>query len=506
MTATITVPTGRPQERWGMLRARLAGRAIAPLVGVFATVVSLIGIGTPSYWGDEAASVLAAERPLPVMFGMIGHIDAVHGLYYLFLHVWTGAFGTAEAATRIPSAIGVGLAAAGVVVLARSLFTPAVGVTAGLLFAVIPQVTRMGAETRSYALGMAAVVWLTVWFVSLVRRRSTSRRSWALFAVASAASMYLFLYLAMLLIVHAAWMLLQRPGRAVVRAWAWSLAGALLLGAPIVIAGIAQRGQIAFLGRRDYATPESVFIGQWFQEPVFAAVAWALIVLAPIGVLTMRRAVGERRGLAMVAVWALAPTVLLIIGNALVTPMYNLRYVTFCVPAVAIMMALGLRTLVGLLPARADRAVATAVGVVLVMAVAVPVLVTQRGPFAKDDGSDLRQTAEVVQAHASPGDAVVFDQSVKPSRQSRLAIDLYPTAFTGLDDVALVESYRERPELADLAAPLADLHDELAGHPRVWAVEGSDAAPDVADLEALGYRVERVFPVHRSTVYELVRD
>jgi mannosyltransferase len=37
-------------------------------------------------------------------------------------------------------------------------------------------------------------------------------------------------------------------------------------------------------------------------------------------------------------------------------------------------------------------------------------------------------------------------------------------------------------------------------------VEGSEAAPDVADLEALGYRVERVFPVHRSAVYELVRD
>ncbi|AZH82410.1 hypothetical protein EAO79_05480 [Plantibacter sp. PA-3-X8] len=506
MTATITVPTAPSRRRWDALHALLGGRVAPWVIGLFATLVSLIGIGTPSYWGDEAASVLAAERPLPVMFGMIGHIDAVHGLYYAFLHVWTGAFGTAEAVTRFPSAIGVGLAAAGTVVLARSIFTSAIGITAGLVFAVIPQVTRMGAETRSYALGMAAVVWLTVWFVSLVRRRSTSRRSWALFAIASAASMYLFLYLAMLLLVHATWMVLQRPGRRVMRAWGWSLVGALVLGAPIVIAGIAQREQIAFLGRRDYATPESVLVGQWFQTPAFAVLAWLLIVLAPVGVLVVRRSSRQRRALAMIAVWALAPTALLIIGNTLVTPMYNLRYVTFCVPAVAIMMALGLRTIVELLPKRVDRAVATAVGVALVLALAIPVLAEQRGPFAKDDGSDLRQTAEVVQAHASPGDAVVFDQSVKPSRKSRLAIDLYPQAFAGLDDVALETSYRDRPELWDLAAPLSEIHDRLIGHDTVWVVEGSSTSPNVADLEALGYHVEQRIPVHRSIVFELVRS
>ncbi|HXH33501.1 MAG TPA: glycosyltransferase family 39 protein [Plantibacter sp.] len=516
MTATITAPSARSRLPLQTVLSTVTGRAAAPLVGVLAAIISAVGAGNPSYWGDEAASVLAAQRPIPILIGMLGHIDAVHGLYYLFLHVWVAAFGSAEALVRFPSAIAIGVAAAGTVVLARGLFGRSTGITAGLVFALIPQVTRMGAEARSYAFGMAAAVWLTVWFVALVRRRDTTRRSWVLYAVASAAALYLFLYLGMLLVVHAVWMLGQRPGKAVVRAWILSLLGALVLAAPIMVAAIGQREQIAFLARRDYTTLQSVTVSQWFASPSFAVLAWGLIVLAPIGVLVargahLRSAAAERRGLAMVVTWLVAPTALLIAGNALVTPMYNLRYVAFCTPAVAVMMALGLRTAVRALAGSSraargiDRTVATVIGVIIIAVVAAPSIIEQRGPFGKDGGSDLRQTAEVIEAHASPGDAIVFDQSVKPSRRSRLALDLYPGAFAGLDDVALATSYRDRPALWDRVAPLSELHQQLASHTVVWVIEGSTATPDVTALRALGYEVERSIPVHRSVVFELIK-
>lgn len=517
MTATITVPSAHSRLPLQTALSTVTGRAAAPLVGGIAAIVSAVGAGNPSYWGDEAASVLAAQRPLPILIGMLGHIDAVHGLYYLFLHAWVAAFGSAEAVVRFPSAIAVGAAAAGTVVLARGLFGGSVGITAGLVFALIPQVTRMGAEARSYAFGMAAAVWLTVWFVALVRRRDTTRRSWVLYAVASAAALYLFLYLGMLLVVHAVWMLLQRPNRMVVRAWILSLLGALALAAPILVMAIGQRKQIAFLARRDYATLQSVSVGQWFASPSFAVLAWILIALAPIGVLVargvdVRSAVLERRGLAMIVTWLVAPTAILIIGNALVAPMYNLRYVAFCTPAVAVMMALGLRTVARTLAGssrtarRIDGTVASVVGVLLVAVVAAPSIIEQRGPFGKDGGSDLRQTAQVIETHAAPGDAIVFDQSVKPSRRSRLALDLYPNAFAGLDDVALVTSYRDRPALWDRVAPLSELHRQLSSHTVVWVIEGSTATPDVTALRALGYEVEQSIPVHRSVVFELVKE
>ena len=78
---------------------------MALALGMVAGGVAFIGAGVPSYWGDEAASVMSASRSLPSLFGLLAHIDAVHGLYYLFLHFWIQLFGSGEAVVRLPSAI-----------------------------------------------------------------------------------------------------------------------------------------------------------------------------------------------------------------------------------------------------------------------------------------------------------------------------------------------------------------------------------------------------------------
>ena len=97
--------------------ARLdTGRAVSPrglhaslpwALGIVGAVVGFAGSWIPSYWGDEAASVMSAERSWSSLAELLGNIDAVHGLYYALLRVWVGAFGTAEVATRLPSAIAV---------------------------------------------------------------------------------------------------------------------------------------------------------------------------------------------------------------------------------------------------------------------------------------------------------------------------------------------------------------------------------------------------------------
>ena len=55
--------------------------------------------------------------------------------------------------------------------LTRRLSTASAALAAGLVFAVLPRVTWMGIEGRSYAMTAAVAVWLTVLFVSLLRRR-----------------------------------------------------------------------------------------------------------------------------------------------------------------------------------------------------------------------------------------------------------------------------------------------------------------------------------------------
>lgn len=51
-------------------------------------MASVIESWIPSFWGDEAASVISANRPLDSLLEMLGHVDAVHGVYYFALHAW----------------------------------------------------------------------------------------------------------------------------------------------------------------------------------------------------------------------------------------------------------------------------------------------------------------------------------------------------------------------------------------------------------------------------------
>lgn len=503
MTSTLTA--GQVTAT-GPLALRLPWRRFAAAaVGVVAGLIAVIGAGNPSYWGDEAASVLSAGRDLPSLMQLLGHTDAVHGAYYLFLHFWMGIAGTSEAAVRFPSAVAVGLAATGTVALGRRLIGLRLGIFAGLIFAILPTVTRMGAEARSYALAIAAAVWVTVWFVELTRREETRRHVWVLFGVAAAASLYLFLYLAFLVLVQLTALSAFRSSRLVRRRWLEAMIVTGVCAAPILYTALSQRGQISFLAHRGYANAASVFVGQWFGSPVFAVLAWAFIAIGVAAAFDRSRR-SDLPGVLMVLVWFSAPTVLLLAGNAWLSPMYNRRYLAFCAPAVAVLIALGIARLAALASDRRLRGIVVGIGLIALVGLAIPRYVAQRGPYGKDGGSDLRQTAEVVAAHASPGGAILFDTAVKPSRMPRLAVDLYPQSFTGLADVALLTPYVDRPSLWDAIAPTDSLAPAILRYDTVWVIESGAHQPDVDRVRALGYRVEQTLPVHRTIVYELSKE
>ena len=120
--------------------------------------VTLYGIGSPSFWRDEAATVTATKRSLPEMARMLRHVDAVHGAYYLLMWPLAHLFGTSEFAMRLPSAIAMAAAAWGTAVIGRRLGRWQTGLLAGLVFAALPMTSRFGQEARSYALVTAVAV------------------------------------------------------------------------------------------------------------------------------------------------------------------------------------------------------------------------------------------------------------------------------------------------------------------------------------------------------------
>jgi len=505
-----TDPQLRPQRRSWSPR-----RHLAPLLfGVLGLLVSAAGSWNPSYWGDEAASVMSAERSLPSLFRMLGTIDAVHGTYYLMLHFWIDLFGASELSTRIPSAIAIGIATAGTFTLARMLTGTRVAVVAALIFAVLPRVTYMGAEARSTAVATAIAVWLVVLLVHILRTETASRPArawlWVGFTALFALGIYVFLYVALLVPVLAIAVLLLSPGRARRRgqliAWSISTVVGLVVAAPVLLAGVSQKDQLSFIGRRAQTSVLDAAVNQWFGNVPAAIIAWALILLAVVLTWFARGRVPalerDRAALGVMLVWMLVPSAALLIGTHVVTPMYSLRYLSICTPAAAIALGIALAWI-------GPRWVRITALVLLVAAMA-PSYVDQRGPYAKNAGSDWRQAAAIVQAGAHPGDAIVFDESVRPSRKPRLAMHLYPASFTGLRDVTLDKAYADTGSLWDTTRPLTSILDSLAGTDTVWLVQYSGsseekAGTDLHTLQDLGFSVASTATVVHTTITELTR-
>ena len=81
---------------------------VLPALVTFA--VALWKIDGPSYWRDESVSVVLGHGSFAQLRDFLRDADAVHGLYYLFMHAVT-LFGTGETVARMPSAVGAALAA-----------------------------------------------------------------------------------------------------------------------------------------------------------------------------------------------------------------------------------------------------------------------------------------------------------------------------------------------------------------------------------------------------------
>lgn len=483
---------------------RWSDRRVAVVIGAASALVAITGTWIPSFWGDEAASIMSARRDWASLWALLGTVDAVHGLYYAVLHLWIDVVGTSPFAVRLPSGIAVGAASAGLYLLVRRRAARDTAVIAAIVFAVLPRVTFLATEARSLALATAAAVWLTLLMLRLLDARM-QRGWWWGYALGLALGTYLFLYLALLIPVHAVVVALElrlegRLRGTRLRPFLLAWASAALLAAPIAVVAISQRDQIAFSRPWRAVTTQAVLVEQWFMLETVALVAGAFIVVS-IAVAARRRGrawSANRQLLLLGAAWLVVPTAALVLVAAFASLGYTPRYLAFCAPGAAILIAIA----VSALPHRWMQVTS----VVVIAALAVPAYLDQRSPYWKNDGTDWQTVAEVVAELAEPGDGIVFDESVRPSRRPRLAMHSYPGGFDGLVDLGLVRPYDETSQLWDVTAPLAEVSDRLDGIDRVVVVSRSrhGVDDDTATLRREGFDpVERVALISDVvTVYE----
>jgi mannosyltransferase len=418
-------------------RAPARGRLLDPLaIALLAVAISAGWAGRPSFWYDEGATISAsASRTLPELWKLLGHIDAVHGLYYLLMHGWFAIFPPTEFWSRFPSCLAIGGAAAGVVVFAKQ-FPPqsrVIALCAGVVFAILPRVTWAGIEARSSALSVTAAVWLTVLFVAAVGRRRP--RLWLAYALVLMLSILVSVYLVLLVPVYAAMLalLVPRGTRKSVVIW-WAATSAVALGAmtPFLLFVHGQAFQVAWIAGLHRNLFLDVVHRQYFDHSVPFANLAGVIVVAGIAVRLAGASgpAGDTRRLLLVcAAWIVIPNAVVLIYSAAVEPMYYPRYLILTAPAAAVVLAVCIVTV-----ARKRWLIA---GLLALFAVAAlpNYLVTQRGPYAKE-GWDYSQVADLISSHAAPGDCLLVDNTV-PWRPGpvRALLAARPAAFRSLIDV-----------------------------------------------------------------------
>lgn len=491
-------------------RPRTAGLATA--VGVLTALLGMVGSWHVSFWTDEAATISGASRSLADLWRMTDTIDVVHASYYAMMHLWTSVFGISPFALRLPSALAMGLAAAGVCVLGARWGGPRLAVTAGVVFAILPRVTWLGIEARPYAVATVLAVWATVTVITAVERRTPTL--WAVYALLIGASIAINIYGGLLLAAHAGSLLLTRRGQ-----WRhyvpWVIAGGVgvVLASPIVLKAVGQTGQLGGDALRVSELVQNVGVNQWFlggtptttggvdttvmsaTDPAslwkvagvgFALVAWALIALAVVTV--VRRPRRNAVALSWLLPWVVVPTAVIGLYSLAISPMYSSRYLSFASPAIALLIGLGVLAL-------RDRWMRTA-AVVLLVVLTVPVYLSQRTLWAKSS-SDWVSVAGYVQTHAEPGEGIYFSPRYPVTgdvvgQTTRGIATAYPDAFAGLDDLTLDETPTQAGNLTGFSRTLADSAAQLAAEDTVWVIrrldyDPADAAADDATLAAAGF-------------------
>ena len=395
---------------------------------------------------DENATYSAAVRSVGEIWDLVLNIDGVIAPYYLFMHFWTGVFGTSELAMRAPSVLTVAAGIGIVAHLGRTLFSPSVGLVAGLILTVVPQLTRYAQEARAYGFAFFFAALSTLLLYRALQRPDWRR--WAAYAAAVTLLGFSHVFALLLLGGHAITVLTRwyaGRDRALLR-WMVVVGVAVLPTLPLVWLGLRQvDAQLNWIPPTTWETVAAA------PGDLFRSAAAGLLVIGLA--LAVRRP--DRQVTRELAWLAFLPPALLIAVSFAGSPVWVPRYTLFALAPLALLAAAALEGL----RARTVGALA------LLLLVALPSQVQVRD-VASHDGPDFRRLAAVIAKNAEPGDGIVYARLANWTL--RVGVDRQLAGRAAPRDVLLTRSavdidHLSFEECADVAACIGETR-------RVWVV------------------------------------
>ncbi|MFJ9864244.1 glycosyltransferase family 39 protein [Streptomyces sp. NPDC101165] len=366
-------------------------------------------------------------------------------------------FGDSLYSLRLPSVLAMACAAVVVTHLGSRLAGQHTGLAAGLAFALLPAVQEYAQEGRPYALVTACVALACRLLVAAVDNPSKGR--WAAYGTTVLMAALLNWFSLLMLLAHAVTIALARPTRATVLRWTCAACAAVAGTLPLIVVSQTQAGQIAWIP----PTRTSTLLG--LALTLLAGVLCAWLARSR----TANRVPGPSRiTLTALALPLLVVPPLLLAGVSVARPVYQARYILFSHVGLALLLGAACHAVASRVRTSPHRTVA--VVMVLAFLGLLPVQVSLRSASGRID--DVLSTAKNVAAVREPGDAVLY---IPADRRDTAVVS--PGAFTGADDVALVENPLGSGTLNGVEGTPQQIADAMLTARRIVVVTDASASP-----------------------------
>jgi mannosyltransferase len=454
---------------------------------VAALAAFLWGVTTPSFWRDEAATISAVQRPYPDLLSMLGHVDAVHGLYYSIMWPLVHLFGPTEFVLRLPSVLAGAVTAAVLAAIGRRLISPWAGLGAGLGYVLLPVTSRYAQEGRPYGMVMMLATISTYLLVRLVQAAPEDKRRWlfrygvglTLLGIMNIFGLLMIPAHAITLALHYRRSLRDPQVRRLGLGWLTAAIIAVVVVSPILAFAWKEQAQIAWLAVNTSSSGPMTVV----TLPGSILVSGAAVVVVAIALVVSLDATRERRRAAWPAAlaevslpWLIGPPAILFAASV-VKPVYTSRYILMCIPALAL--------IIGAAAAALGKYIGPLAAAIILLA-GMSTQMVVRMPYGHYD--NIRALDHIVAARQRPGDVVLY---TNPNAET------FGMAYSyGLGTLPNIELKRGRipsGTLAGTPVSLPVLRSRLRQVSRVWLVEINRyvAQPQMLGLSGLpeGYAV-----------------
>ena len=499
--------TPLPPKRAGARTTwRAFGKPWLPPVLV-SLVLGLWRLGSPELWRDELASWSFATRQAPAILAGARNTGGTQLAYYLILHYWIAAFGDSVDEMRMLSVVAMAGAAACVAILGRQIGGgDRAGLTAGLIFALIPSISRFAQEVRFYSFEVLAATLATILLLRALERPALRR--WAAYGVCVAALGYIDIVALSLLTAHVV-LLGVRWWRSRDNRLLWfgpAVLAALAACLPMILLGSAQaESQIFWIPRPGLGAGTFTFFASnlFYSTPV----AIGLVFLAVAGCVWNLRAALPAAALAILpvaSVWLISQG-----PHSYFFP----RYLLFTVAAWAILASIAVSRLNVTIAAVAVLGIG-------ILGISDQLAIRELGahnwasyPQGTGGYPDYAGAAQLVARDARLTDGAVYEAGEKSWLMVDVGLEYYlqqdvrdPALIPHVLFVAKTAAQADALYSVPCARPAACLGDG----PRIWVVDYGPAAtpyaflsPPEAALLRSRYRVTMARTVHGMRIFLL---